>query len=66
MIYSSKAREGEKDLAALLETKPFKVKLNKVLPDAVWCRVFFCGTLEINGKGAQSPHPSFPYKDLNH
>lgn len=65
MIYSSKAREGEKDLAALLETKPFKVKLNKVLPDASWYRVFFYGTLEINGKGGTVLHPSFPYKDLN-
>lgn len=42
MIYSSKAREGEKVLTAQLETKPFKVKLNKDLLDARWCRVFFC------------------------
>lgn len=41
MIYSSKAREGEKDLTASLGTKPFKVKLNKDLPDARWCRGFF-------------------------
>ena len=44
MIYSSKAGEGvEKDsFRALLETTPFTVKLNKVLPGASWYRVFFC------------------------
>ena len=47
MIYSSKAGEGETTLAALLETNPFKVKLNKVLPGTSWYRVFFYGTLDI-------------------
>lgn len=50
MIYSSKAREGEKDLTASLGTKPFKVKLNKDLPDTRWCRVFFCDTITISIK----------------
>ena len=47
MIYSSKAREGEKDLKAPLGTKPFKVKLNKDLPDARWGRVFFVPKKEV-------------------
>lgn len=43
MIYSSKAGEGEKDLSQhRLNKSIYKVKLNKVLPGAVWCRVFFC------------------------
>ena len=52
MIYSSKAGEGvEKDsFRALLETNPFKVKLNKVLPGTRWCRVFFCDTITISIK----------------
>nr|DAM82885.1 MAG TPA: hypothetical protein [Caudoviricetes sp.] len=33
-------REGP--LTATLETNPFTVKLNKVLPGTSWYRVFFC------------------------
>ena len=48
MIYSSKAGErGGIGPTALLETNPFKVKLNKVLPGTSWYRVFFCEIKDV-------------------
>ena len=45
MIYSSKAGEGEnRPSQHCLNKSIYKVKLNKVLPDARWYRVFFCDT----------------------